>query len=79
MACRIGITTDTEERKRYWQSQCRGFRNWRVIKCGLTKSEAQAMETQLAKAHGCDAHPGGPDSGRRDWCVYVFDHDGCSS
>lgn len=78
MACRIGITTDLEERKQHWQSSCRGFRNWTVIQCGLTKSAADAMEKRLADEQGCEAHPGGADNGQSNWCVYRFEHDGCS-
>ena len=49
MACRIGITTDTEKRKAYWKSQHPTLKDWRIIKVHKTKTEAQAAETKLSK------------------------------
>ncbi len=79
MACRIGITTDPDERKQYWQSRCRGFKNWRILERGLTKAQADAAEQRLAKQHNCEAHAGGPSIPGQSWSVYFFEHSGCST
>ena len=59
MACRVGITTVPEERKRYWQSRYRSLRNWRIVGQYNSKTEAQREETRLAALWGCEASPGG--------------------
>ena len=77
MACRIGITTDPEERKKHWSSRCKGFKNWTILKSGLTKSQADDEEQRLAKLHGCEAHAGGAAVAGKTWSVYRFEHSGC--
>ena len=73
MACRIGITTNLEEGKQYWQNKCDGFANWQVLAGPLSKEEAQKKETELAQKYGCEAHPGGDDPDSDDgWYVYYF-------
>ena len=78
MACRIGITTDLESRKEYWESIYKNLRNWQVLAGPYdTKEEAQTEENRLAAKHGCEAHPGGADDeGDAPWYVYGFDHSG---
>ena len=71
MACRVGMTTDLAERKRYWQSIYPTLRDW-GSEGPYTKSRAQSRENQLAAAWGCDAHPGGSGSDYIDWHVYWF-------
>ncbi len=73
MACRIGITTNLEERKQYWQNKCDGFANWQVLAGPLSKEEAQEKETELAQKYGCEAYPGGDDPDIDEgWYVYYF-------
>ena len=74
MACRIGITTNPGERRRYWESQHPNLQNWQILSRHKTKSAAQSAETQLAKQHGCESHPGGDAPENADWCVYKFDY-----
>ena len=79
MPCRIGMTTDLEGRKTYWESEYRNLRDWQVLAGPIsTKDEAQRIETQLAAKHGCESSPGGtdPDSPYAKWYVYGFNHDG---
>ncbi len=77
MTCRVGITMDLIERRAYWESQYpRTFRNWQVVDTCFSKSEAQSQETRIAKAWGCDAHPGGTGPEFATWYVYYFEHDG---
>ena len=73
MPCRVGITTNPKERKQYWESQCAGFRYW-TCTGPYSRKRAQEKETQMAKTHGCHAHPGGakPDDGSVSWYVYHF-------
>ena len=59
MACRIGITTDLDERKRFWKGRHRNFHNWEILSAHRSKSAAQAAETKLAEKHDCKAHEGG--------------------
>lgn len=74
MACRIGITTNPAERKRYWQSVYPSMTNWHIITKRTTKTSAQTQETQLAKKHGCQAHQGGYGPERAIWYVYGFNY-----
>ena len=77
MACRVGITTDPEKRKRDWEREHPSLRNWRILASGLTKKEAQNLETRLAKEQGCKNHPGGrnTDDPTKPWSVYRFEYD----
>lgn len=74
MACRIGITTNPGERKRYWEEKHPTLRNWQILERHKTKTAAQAAETRLAAQHGCEAHPGGDGPENADWAVYKFDY-----
>lgn len=74
MACRVGITTNIPGRKLDWELEYPTLKNWKVVGGPMSRDEAQAMETRLAKAWGCDAHPGGskPDNLLSQWWVYYF-------
>lgn len=75
MKCRIGITTNLEERRQSWKSRCIGFEDWKVLAGPFSSREsAQRKETELAKKYGCVAHPGGPepDNPNAKWYVYYF-------
>ena len=74
MACRIGITTDPQERKRFWQRQHRFVRNWQIISTHRTKTAAQRQERALAARYGCVSHPGGAGPERATWYVYYFEY-----
>lgn len=42
---------------------------------GLSRTAAQAKETQLANQFGCQSHHGGNDPDRpSSWAVYGFEH-----
>lgn len=75
MPCRVGMTTDPEERKAYWKSKVEGFKNWQILKTftNKEKEQAQKYETDYATKHGCEAAPGGPDAPGA-WYVYRFDY-----
>lgn len=73
MPCRVGITTNPDERKIQWQSKVVGFKNWRIIKKFRTQEEAQDYEKWYAEKYNCHAHAGGPHS-PGIWSVYRFDY-----
>ena len=72
MPCRVGITTDPDTRKKYWENQVVGFSRWRILKSFSTKDAAQKFENEYSKKHGCKAHAGGPDT-KGTWYAYRFD------
>lgn len=74
MPCRVGITTDPDTRKAYWESRVVGLENWRILKRFSTKEVAQEYETEYAKRNGCQAHPGGASDVYGTWSVYRFDY-----
>lgn len=74
MACRVGITTDLDERKQHWQSIHPLLRDWSWEGPYTTKSAAQSRENTLAAAWGCTAHPGGAGAEQANWYVYWFNY-----
>lgn len=76
MACRIGMTTDLIERRKFWESQYPlSFQNWHVLHTCYSKSEAQHMEKVLAGRYGCGQKQGGQGPENATWYVYYFEHD----
>ena len=73
MAWKVGITTDPEKRKQYWQSLHPHLEGWRIIASGLSYSDAQREEIECARRCGCESHSGGPDITGNIWSVYRFD------
>ena len=74
MPCRVGITTDPEERRRHWQSQHPTLRNWQILSTHPTKAAAQNRENEEARRRGCQASPGGAGPENAIWSVYYFDY-----
>lgn len=74
MACRIGMTTDPDERKRYWESKIPSMFGWKIFGHYQSKTEAQNAETDLAHQYGCVAFPGGGGPEIADWVVYGFQY-----
>ena len=81
MSCRIGITTDPDRRKKEWERELGSkmrSETWKILDSGLTKSEAQRKEDELASEKSCQASPGGSDVGddnEKIWSVYYFEYD----
>ncbi len=73
MPCRVGITTDPERRKAYWESKVYGLTNWRLLKSYRSRAKAQEHEERYAARYNCQASPGGNDAGGT-WHVYRFDY-----
>ena len=42
MLCIAGISTESKERKKAWEKQVVGFRNWRIVLSDVSREEAQA-------------------------------------
>lgn len=75
MPCRIGMTTNLEQRKAQWLVEYPDLYNWEVIGGPfVSKDTAQIVETQLANTYGCVSHPGGdePDLPESMWHIYRF-------
>lgn len=73
MPCRVGITTDPETRKAYWERQVVGLDGWRILAQYTSRDKAQEHETQYAERNGCQAKAGGADA-PGPWHVYRFDY-----
>lgn len=69
MACRVGMSTDPEERIEYWK-RVEGHTHGQVLVRNLTYDQAQVREKQEAIRRGCVSSPGGPRNGLANWCVY---------
>ena len=74
MACRVGMTTDPEERERFWRNQHRTLHEWKIESRHRSKSAAQAEETRLANLHGCKHGEGGRGPELVTWYVYSFSY-----
>ncbi len=71
MACKIGITTDLDRRRKEWESEYPNLYGWQMLDGPFaTQQKAQEAEDRLAKQHGCDSHHGG--EGKGQWWVYKF-------
>ena len=72
MACRVGISTNPQERIDYWKRE-EGHTYGKVLHSGYTYDGAQRKEVEEATARGCHHAPGGYPGGdrhRRVWSVY---------
>ena len=72
MACRVGISTNPEERIAHWK-RVEGHTYSTVLARGLTYDQAQTRETNEARKRGCHSAPGGDpgkDRNRYVWSVY---------
>lgn len=74
MACRVGMTTDLDRRKREHQSDYPTMQNWRILSTHRTKSAAQAAETNAASQGGCTSGHGGAGPEYATWYVYRFEY-----
>jgi hypothetical protein len=83
MPCRIGITTDPEGMRDYWQSRVTGFTNWEILNMFRSEAAAKEYETGYALRNECEATLGaadGPRTARESktqydwWYVYHFDY-----
>lgn len=72
MPCRVGITTDPDARRAYWDGRVAGLRDWRIVSTHHSKSAAQQAEANYSVRTGCVSFPGGSGPARATWFVYRF-------
>jgi hypothetical protein len=84
MPCKIGITTNQEARRVYWQNRSTGFTNWQTLNIFRSKAAAKEYETAYALRHGCEMaliDSDAPVAAREPtpeyewWYVYHFDYE----
>ena len=69
MACRIGMSTDPQERIDYWK-RVEGHTHSQILASGLTYEQAQAREKSEAESRGCRYHGGGQFVEGSVWSIY---------
>lgn len=83
MPCKIGITTNPEAKRAYWQNQAIGFTNWQILEIFRSKSAAKEYETAYALRNGCEVELEDSDAPviaresateQEWWYVYHFDY-----
>ena len=75
MACRVGMSTNPDERIKYWKETEKCTDGY-VVASELTYDEALTKEKELADLYGCRQSGGGPRVSGRVWSVYYMS--GCS-
>ena len=71
MACRVGMSTNPDERIRYWKEQ-EGHTYSTILARRLTYDGALAREKQEAEDRGCRYSGGGQRISGRVWSVYYL-------
>lgn len=71
MACRIGMSTNPQERIRHWKN-AEGHTHSKILASGLTYRQAQERETSEARSRGCQHSGGGRFVAGRVWSVYYL-------
>ena len=69
MTCRVGMSTDPEERIKYWKDK-EGHTGSQILASGLTYDQAQEREKAEAEKRGCKYGPGGGYVSGNVWSVY---------
>jgi hypothetical protein len=85
MPYRIGITTNPEERRVYWQNRTPGFSDWQILETFRSKAAAREYQTEFALRHRCEEAPLDVDFLGREkelvtehehwWYVYYFGYE----
>lgn len=70
MACRIGMSTDPQERIGYWK-RTEGHTHGRILHSNLTYDQALRMERSEAVNRGCRHSGGGQRISGNIWSVYI--------
>ena len=69
MACRIGMSTNPEERIRYWKNE-EGHTHSKILASGLNYNQALAREKREAESRGCRYSGGGQHVSGYRWSIY---------
>lgn len=70
MACRVGSSTNPQERIDHWK-RVEGYTRSQILASGLTYEQAQVAERREAAARGCTASGGGARVPGAVWFVYM--------
>jgi hypothetical protein len=75
MARMSGVTTNIEERKKYWTSQYPNLWAWREYG-PFSREDAQEAERRLAKMYGSKTSPEEepPKDEKAQWHAYKFEY-----
>ena len=71
MSCRVGMSTDPQERIEYWKNK-EGCTSGRVLHSKLTYDRALELEKKEATERGCHHSSGGPRVAGQVWSVYYL-------
>ena len=71
MSCRVGMSTDPQERIEYWKNK-EGCASGRVLHSKLTYDRALELEKKEATERGCSHSSGGPRVSGHVWSVYYL-------
>ncbi len=74
MACRIGMTTNPDSRRKDWEREHKKITGWKILSTHRSKTAAQEAEKRLAKRHRCISYPGGSGAEKATWHVYKFNY-----
>lgn len=69
MSCRVGSSTNPEERIKYWKDK-EGHTGSEILAEALTYDEAKVLEKHEAEKRGCEQEEGGPRVEGPVWSVY---------
>ena len=69
MACRVGMSTNPDERIAYWKKE-EGHKSSKILAKRLTYKAAQRREKQEATKKDCHYKPGGQYKSGNNWSVY---------
>lgn len=72
--CRVGITTDTEACREYWEARVTGFRGWRIVSVHTSRPAAKDAEVEYARRFGCESQSG-EGALVASWSLYRFTYD----
>ena len=69
MACRVGMSTNPDERIKYWKA-VEGHTHSRILARGMTYENAIKREKEEAQKRGCRYQQGGQPVSGRAWSIY---------
>ena len=69
MACRVGMSTNPQDRIGYWKKE-EGHTHGKTLDSKLTYDAALEREQHEARARGCRQSGGGPRVPGKVWSVY---------
>ena len=74
MARIVGMTTNPDERKRYWQGKYQNLHKWMIVARYDNKSDAQLAERHFAARMNAVANGEAVGGENDEWVIYRFDH-----